>query len=595
LIVLMGLGSVTGAATLHWTAGGADRLWSNPDNWEGKKVPTRADEAYVDVPAATAPNGPVIRDGIDAKVLGLACEVAGEATMTMTGGTLEVADWIWWGDGANCHGTFTMSGGTITVVNEHELGWGQGSGTWTMTGGSVTAGRLVIPTATGAAGQLYLHGGTYTVGTGGLSMTPTGLIDIQEEGTLLLQGNKMSEIRGLIDSGRITAYAGKGYFQIDYNQRNPDLTTVTAVAVGVKANRPDPANGALAVTLALLRWSPGKTAVMHDVYLGTSPDALEYRGRQPLTLYYHVPGLQPGTLYYWRVDEVEPDGVTIHTGDLWHFMTQGLTAYGPTPADKANDVLPGSPLSWMPGMAAMEHHLYFGDDRDAVAQGVPAADKGTQKETTFPPGTLQTLKTYYWRVDETVAGGAVKTGPVWSFTTVLPLDDFESYTDKEGGRIYETWIDGWTNGTGSTVGYTNAPFAERKIVHTGQQSLPLDYNNADAPFCSEAQREFAPVEDWTADGTGTLILYVRGRAGNTPAPLYVTLEDSTKHAAMVVHSDAAVLTRPQWTQWKVPLSNFTAVNPARIKKLSLGVGDRADPKAGGRGLIYLDDLGLARP
>ncbi len=199
---------------------GTDRLWSNPNNWEGKKVPTNADEAYVDVPAAAAPNGPVIQDGIEAKILGLACEVAGEATMTMTGGTLDIADWIWWGDGAYCHGTFTMSGGAITVVNEHELGWGDGSGTWTMTGGTVSAGKLVIPTGTGKAGQLYLHGGTYTVGTGGLSMTAVGLIDITE-GTLLLKDDKTSDIRGFINNGRITAYGGQGWLEVDYDQRNP--------------------------------------------------------------------------------------------------------------------------------------------------------------------------------------------------------------------------------------------------------------------------------------------------------------------------------------------------------------------------------------
>jgi len=53
----------------------------------------------------------------------------------------------------------------------------------------------------------------------------------------------------------------------------------------------------------------------------------------------------------------------------------------------------------------------------------------------------------------------------------------ESYTDDEGNRIYETWIDGWTNNTGSTVGNIQAPFAERAIVHGGKQSMPMDFNN----------------------------------------------------------------------------------------------------------------------
>ena len=64
------------------------------------------------------------------------------------------------------------------------------------------------------------------------------------------------------------------------------------------------------------------------------------------------------------------------------------------------------------------------------------------------------------------------------------------------------------------------PFAEQKIVHGGKQSMPLDYNNVKSPFYSEAEREFAPAQDWTADGVDTLVLYVRGQRINKAAPLY---------------------------------------------------------------------------
>jgi hypothetical protein len=242
-----------------------------------------------------------------------------------------------------------------------------------------------------------------------------------------------------------------------------------------------------------------------------------------------------------------------------------------------------------------QHHLYLGDSLEAVTQGVAGADKGVLTEATFALTGLESLTTYYWRVDETVAGGTVKTGPVWSFATTLPVEDFESYTDDEGSRIYEAWVDGWTNSTGSTVGYSNAPFAEQKVVHGGKQSMPLDYNNVTTPFYSEAEREFAPTQDWTAGGADTLILYVRGRAGNSQAPLYVRLEDASKNAATIVHPDAAIATVAKWTQWRIPLSGFAGVNLAKVKKLSLGVGDKANPKADGAGLIYVDDISLAKP
>ncbi len=104
----------------------------------------------------------------------------------------------------------------------------------------------------------------------------------------------------------------------------------------------------------------------------------------------------------------------------------------------------------------------------------------------------------------------------------------ESYTDDEGSRIYESWIDGLTDGTsGSVVGYMEAPFAERTIVHGGRQSLPLEYNNAESPFFSEAGRQFSPAQNWTLHGADALSLWVRGAAAASaggavqPTDLYV--------------------------------------------------------------------------
>jgi len=230
-------------------------------------------------------------------------------------------------------------------------------------------------------------------------------------------------------------------------------------------------------------------------------------------------------------------------------------------------------------------------------QGAAGTDKGTKATTdaTFTPGTLESLATYYWRVDEVLTGNAVKTGPVWKFTTASPVDDFESYTDNEGSRIYETWIDGYTNNTGSIVGNPQAPFAEQKIVHGGLQSMPLDYNNINTPFYSEVEQDFATAQDWTANGTDTLVLYMQGNLINTATQLYVGLEDASKHLAVVVHPDATVTTAAKWIGWKIPLSAFADVNLGKIRKLYIGVGDRKNPAKGGTGRIYIDDICLAKP
>ena len=140
--------------------------------------------------------------------------------------------------------------------------------------------------------------------------------------------------------------------------------------------------------------------------------------------------------------------------------------------------------------------------------------KGNQAGTTFDAGDLEWGKTYYWRVDEVGAAETWK-GTVWSFTTAnfIPVDDMESYNDEEPTRIFDTWVDGYTDAVngGSTVGNLNAPFAEKTIVHGGRQSMPMDYNNVASPYLSQADQTFAPLQNWTTNGVDTLSLWLRGQ------------------------------------------------------------------------------------
>ncbi|MFZ2145597.1 MAG: hypothetical protein WAV28_00135 [Sedimentisphaerales bacterium] len=418
------LGSVSNAATVHWTDRGPDHLWSTPANWESNKVPGVSDDAYIDVPAAKAPNGPVIQDGINAKIHGLGCEVAGEPTMTMTGGTLEIGDWVWWGDGAGSHGTFNMSGGTVTIGSDFELGWGGGEGTWNMTGGTVTVGELIIPTDTGAAGQLYLHGGTFNVGSQGLRMSATGLIDVGD-GTLVLDGDLRATINNFIASGQITFYGGGGLFSLDYDGRNPGKTTLTARWTG-RAYNPGPADGDFHEdTWVNIGWSPAESATSHDVYFGDNFDDVNngaedaFYGNQTSTFFvagfpgFACPdGLIPGTTYYWRIDEVEADG-TVRKGDIWSFTVPPKTAYNPEPADGAEFIDLDAELGWTTGFGAKLHTVYFGDNFDDVNDAAGGLPQGAK---TYTPGPLKLAKTYYWRVDEFDAVATYK-GHVWSFTT----------------------------------------------------------------------------------------------------------------------------------------------------------------------------------
>ncbi len=86
-------------------------------------------------------------------------------------------------------------------------------------------------------------------------------------------------------------------------------------------------------------------------------------------------------------------------------------------------------------------------------------------------------------------------------------------------------------------------------------------------------------------------------AGNSVEGLYLSVKDSSGKTKAVQHPDAAATASMSWQQWTIPLSEFTAagVKMNAVKSLTVGVGNKAAPKAGGTGTVYLDDIGYGRP
>ncbi|MCX5646847.1 MAG: discoidin domain-containing protein [Phycisphaerae bacterium] len=280
-----------------------------------------------------------------------------------------------------------------------------------------------------------------------------------------------------------------------------------------------------------------------------------------------------------------------------------LQAHAPAPADDAVGQSLTSTLNWRPGREAVSHKVYFGTDPNAVANGTAPAQIVTDHD--FDPGMLTYGTTYYWRVDEVGAGGTYP-GDVWSFTTqeFAAVDDFESYNDTNN-RLHDTWIDGLTDGkSASVVGYLTAPFAEQTIVHAGAQSMPLAYDNSKAPFYSETTRDLGMAQDWTDHGATHLDLWFRGYPAtgmttptNAPAPLYLTVTDKTGKSKTVVHPNPSATNASTWTQWTIPLTELTGagVQSTQVRRITIGIGDRNGPKAGGTGLLYIDDIGFGHP
>jgi len=103
----------------------------------------------------------------------------------------------------------------------------------------------------------------------------------------------------------------------------------------LKASNPSPADGeTIGPETPVLSWTPGLEAIEHDVFFGTNFDDVNnvdlsddtgiYRGRW-IDPGYATEDLGLDRIYYWRIDEVEADGTTIHKGDVWTFTVSSLS------------------------------------------------------------------------------------------------------------------------------------------------------------------------------------------------------------------------------------------------------------------------------
>jgi hypothetical protein len=365
---------------------------------------------------------------------------------------------------------------------------------------------------------------------------------------------------------------------------------------------PDPADTAESVELdADLSWTGGFGAKLHTVYFGDNfDDVNNAAGGLPQGAATYDPGtLELAKTYYWRVDEF--DAIATYKSDVWSFTTQGAVS-NPNPSNGAVDVKQTQIITWSPSVFAASHQIYFGTDKDAVKNADTGSPeyKGTRDlgVESYDPAMLEWDTAYYWRIDEVnnTNPDSPWTGILWSFTTAnfLIVDDFESYNDldpadPESNRIFNAWLDGYDDPTnGSLVGYDIPPFAEQTIVHSGNQSMPLFYDNSVG--YSEATLTLTYPRDWTENGVSTLTIWFRGNSDNAAETLYVALNGS----AVVNHDNPNAAQINKWTQWNIDLQDFAdkSVNLANVNTIALGLGNRNNPLAGGSGTMYFDDIRL---
>jgi len=367
------------------------------------------------------------------------------------------------------------------------------------------------------------------------------------------------------------------------------------------AYNPDPADGAEFVDPnSGLSWTAGFGAKLHTVYFGDSYDEVNNASggvSQGGTTYSPGP-LEAENVYYWRVDEF--DASNTYKGQIWGFTTPGA-AGNPQPANGAAGIQLSPTLTWTPAANAASHDLYFGADKEAVRNATTASAeyKGNKApgSESFQPGKLGWHSAWYWRADAVYSTGTVK-GLIWNFTVAdfLLVDDFESYNDidppdEASNRIFESWIDGFgTTDNGALVGNEMPPYAEQRIVHGGIQSMPYAYDNN--LKTSEVTKTLVYPRDWTEENVSKLSLWFRGSAGNSAERMYIALNGT----AVVYHDNTAATKISGWTQWVIDLQAFAdqGVNLTNIDTITIGIGTKGSPAAGGSGKIYFDDIRLIR-
>jgi hypothetical protein len=159
-----------------------------------------------------------------------------------------------------------------------------------------------------------------------------------------------------------------------------DLAQLEAVPLNSqsKAIKPQRTSGLIGTQIEDLElsWMSGANATGHKVYMGTSADELTLLAEMNDSTSTVVPALERGVIYYWRVDEVQPDGSVV-TGDVWSFSPGGLVGFwklnegsASTAADSSGNnphgTIAGDP-AWVAGPTG--YALKFDGDGDYVDLG----------------------------------------------------------------------------------------------------------------------------------------------------------------------------------------------------------------------------------
>ncbi len=159
-----------------------------------------------------------------------------------------------------------------------------------------------------------------------------------------------------------------------------------------------------------LSWSGN--AQSYKIYMGTSEDVMNLIAENLNLTTYTVENLDFSKTYYWKVEAIT--GPETASSGTWSFSTRESIslASAPQPAHETDGMETEEVvLNWAGD--AESYNIYVGTDPDD-----PELRKTGSKETSYTIfWPLDQGTQYFWRVDA-VKGEEVKTGEIWTFTTL---------------------------------------------------------------------------------------------------------------------------------------------------------------------------------
>ncbi len=349
---------------------------------------------------------------------------------------------------------------------------------------------------------------------------------------------------------------------------------------------------------AFVKNATGNTIYRDGIKLASVMEGSEYLGE--FTSGNFAIGSEPGGdhAFEGKMDDLRVYHRALTSAEIAAWTGDPNVAGNPSPSSSLTtlttyDQMDVLPLTWTAGANAADvngHHVYFGTDKDAVVNRDSSVDQGLQTATSFNPGAVDFGKTYYWAVDE-VNGSTVWPGMVWVFSlgSYLDVDLMNSYNSENPPNdnwIFNTWEDGFVNGTGSQVGHLAQPFEETGTTYEGRASMPFYYDNTSGAKYSEASaltsnENILVGSDWTVGNPTALELWFYGaETTNNPETLYMGLRSSSSSVVTVDYSgDTSDVNEPEWHRFIVPLADFSAggVDLTDVQEIYIGAGDTLVP------------------